>query len=141
MLQHAKQTQLGFPQLLGQVSKGTENSHRTLLLGFADPSKCCCCAGNKRQRILRELTMHASSTLSGGAMGIRLDYFELLRHKLTQPLRRDGVNGVQPVIGMLEELQLSKDDWDSLVVEFGLGPDKLVLRCCSNCSDRFGHCF
>ena len=41
--------------------------------------------------------MHASSTLSGGSAGIRLDYFELLRHRLSQPLILQGAGGVPEV--------------------------------------------
>eukprot|EP01052_Picozoa_sp_SAG31_P024202 SAG31_NODE_2043_length_6582_cov_2.798952_4_plen_128_part_00 len=72
--------------------------------------------------------MHASATLSGGATAIRLDYFELLRHRLTQPLREAGADGVRAIIGLLEDLNLSKDDWDTLVSEFGLGPERLVCH-------------
>ena len=60
---NARPVQPQFPTMLGQISKG-----------------------NKRARILRELAMHTSAKFSGGANGLRMDYFSLLRQRLTQPL-------------------------------------------------------
>ena len=61
--EHNARVQPQFPTMLGQISKG-----------------------NKRARILRELAMHTSAKFSGGANGLRMDYFSLLRQRLTQPL-------------------------------------------------------
>jgi hypothetical protein len=51
-----------FPLFLGQTSKG-----------------------NKRARLLREMAMHTRSSLAGGAMGLRMDYFEPVRALLLLP--------------------------------------------------------
>lgn len=85
-----------FPMLLGQISKG-----------------------NKRARILRELAMHTSGSFSGGAQGIRMDYFGPLRERLVNPLKERGAAAVPEVIQMLDDFHMSKDDWDTLCAEFG----------------------
>ena len=90
-----------FPLALGQMSKG-----------------------NKRARLLRELSMHTARSISGGAIGLRLDYFEPLRRHLTAPLQQSGSHAVPQVIQALDDLGMSKDDWDTLTGEFGLGNAK-----------------
>ena len=71
---NARPVQPQFPTMLGQISKG-----------------------NKRARILRELAMHTSAKFSGGANGLRMDYFSLLRQRLTQPLVQRQAAGVEEV--------------------------------------------
>lgn len=103
---NARPVQPQFPTMLGQISKG-----------------------NKRARILRELAMHTSAKFSGGANGLRMDYFSLLRQRLTQPLVQRQAAGVEEVIGLLDELNMSKDDYDTLTTEFGLtGYSKDTIR-------------
>ena len=48
-----------------------------------------------------------------------MDYFGPLRQHLVEPLRRRGAAAVPEVIEMLDEFHMSKDDWDTLVAEFG----------------------
>ena len=55
----------------------------------------------------------------GRLQGLRLDYFDSLRHRLTEPLQRRGVAAVSEIIQTLDDFHMSKDDWDTLVAEFG----------------------
>lgn len=48
-----------------------------------------------------------------------MDYFDMLRHRLVQPLRSAGVAAVPEVIQTLDDFHMSKDDWDTMVAEFG----------------------
>lgn len=49
-----------------------------------------------------------------------MDYFDMLRHRLVEPLRARGAAAVNEIIQTLDDFHMSKDDWDTLVVEFGL---------------------
>ena len=75
--------------------------------GEFDPPLC---------KIFRNIYFLLSLTLS-----CRLDYFEPLRQRLTAPLRNQGIGAIPDIIGQLDHFGMSKDDWDTLVGEFGMG--------------------
>ena len=88
---NARPVQPQFPTMLGQISKG-----------------------NKRTRILRELAMHTSAKFSGGANGLRMDYFSLLRQRLTQPLVQRQAAGVEEVRLKFPRVRLKSQSRDSI---------------------------
>ena len=47
---------------------------------------------------------------------------------LTQPLRDEGTGGVPEVMERMDEMGISKDDWDTLVAEFGLGKQAFPVK-------------
>jgi len=65
---------------------------------------------NKRRRLLGDLAMHLSSTVSGGQEAIRLNYAPVLRRRLLTPLIEKGVDGVQETIDMLDEYGMNRED-------------------------------
>ena len=44
-----------------------------------------------------------------------LDYLPILRERLTTPMIEDNTEGVSQVIGLMEEYDLTKDDYDSIL--------------------------
>ena len=48
-----------------------------------------------------------------------MDYFHMLRNRLVEPLRTRGAAAVPEIIQTLDDFHMSKDDWDTLVAEFG----------------------
>ena len=44
-----------------------------------------------------------------------LDYLPILRDRLTAPMIEDNTEGVSQVIGLMEEYDLTKDDYDSIL--------------------------
>ena len=44
-----------------------------------------------------------------------LDYLPILRDRLTTPMIEDNTEGVSQVIGLMEEYDLTKDDYDSIL--------------------------
>jgi replication factor C subunit 1 len=80
----------------------------------------------RHHRLLKELHMHMSSKISANYMETRLDYMEPLRWRLVQPLtRRDEEDGIEKVIDLMGEYDLTREDWDSIIEISTLGESKL----------------
>jgi len=73
-------------------------------------------------RILQELQSHMRLSTSSSKLAMNLDYIPHLRKVLTKPLmtqESDGISsGVSRVIQVMEDYDLTKEDWDS-VIELG----------------------
>jgi len=79
--------------------------------------------GTKRARLLRECASHMQAHASGDKSEIRQAYVPVLRSKLLQPLVERGSDGIPDVLAALDEYNLSKDDFDSIMeLELLSGP-------------------
>ena len=82
----------GFPQWLGRNSTAT-----------------------KRQRLLKEISGHIGAKVSASKEEVRASYISALRGPLLAPLAERGADGIDDVIGTLDEYGLTKDDFDSIM--------------------------
>lgn len=78
-----------FPQFLGKLSNA-----------------------NKRLRLLQELNSHMCLSLRGG---LDPDYLEVMQSKLSGPLIKDGVKGIDSVIDFMHDYSLLRDDFNSMM--------------------------
>lgn len=78
-----------FPQFLGKLSNA-----------------------KKRLRMQQELSSHMCLQVRGG---LNADYYDVLRERLTGPLIRDGVDGVDDVLRFMENYNLMREDLDSIL--------------------------
>lgn len=76
----------------------------------------------KFYRLLQGLQYHTRLSTSTDKMGLRLDYIPTLKRKLLNPILKDGADGISPVIQLMDEYYLTKEDWDT-IMEFVIGPD------------------
>ena len=85
--------------------------------------------GMKYQRLLQELQYHTRLRTSTDKAQLRLDYLPLLVKKLTDPLLKNGEDGIEEVMDIMDYYYLTKEDWESLV-DFGVGQSKgeLLLK-------------
>ncbi|RWS04227.1 hypothetical protein B4U79_11016, partial [Dinothrombium tinctorium] len=70
---------------------------------------------NRKDRLLQELNMHMSLTISGDKTGLNLDYLEPLRLAITQPLIDRGNSAIPEVLNILHGYNLRKDDIDTII--------------------------
>lgn len=73
-------------------------------------------------RLLQELQYHTRLSTSTNKMGFRLDYIPTLKRRLLNPILQDGAEGIPPVIQLMDDYYLTKEDWDS-IMDFVIGPD------------------
>jgi len=78
----------------------------------------------KRQRLLKEVAGHMAHKISASKHEVRASYMPAMRPRLLEPLTRHGADGAEAVLEQLDEYNLSKDDFDSMM-EFELlsGPN------------------
>jgi len=69
----------------------------------------------KSSRLLQEIQMHMRSATSGSKLQLLLDYLPLLKHTLSQPLIKHGTDGVDDVIEIMDEYDISREDIDSIM--------------------------
>lgn len=83
----------------------------------------------KYQRLLQELQYHTRLRTSTDKSQLRLDYLPLLVKKLINPLLRNGEEGIEEVMDIMDHYYLTKEDWES-IIDFGVGSDKgeLLLK-------------
>jgi replication factor C subunit 1 len=66
-------------------------------------------SANKQRRIAGELT---TKLLAAGAIcdrrGLRLHYLPVLRHALTAPLAKDGAEGIDTTIALMQHYLISR---------------------------------
>ena len=77
----------------------------------------------KRQRLLREISGHLGAKVSASKDEVRASYVSALRGPLLTPLAERGADGIDDVIGTLDDYGLTKDDFDS-IMELELLPKK-----------------
>lgn len=77
----------------------------------------------KYQRILQELQYHTRLKTSTDKKELRLEYIPTLLKRLTNPILTDGDLGLSPVIDLMDEYYLTKEDWDN-ILDFGVGDSK-----------------
>ncbi|XP_025091531.1 replication factor C subunit 1-like [Pomacea canaliculata] len=70
---------------------------------------------NKTDRTLQELCSHMSLKVSCDKRGLNMDYLPALRVRLTDPLVKHGSEGVPQVIGLMDEYDIIKDDYDNIL--------------------------
>jgi len=69
----------------------------------------------KRARLLRECASHMQLHASGDKAEVRQAYVPALRSKLLKPLLERGNDGIPDVLAALDEYNLSKDDFDTIM--------------------------
>jgi replication factor C subunit 1 len=69
----------------------------------------------KYQRLLQDLTLHMYPTTWSDKHVVRLDYLPVLRLCLTEPLLRDGVNGIDRVIDIMDAYSLTREQREILI--------------------------
>lgn len=74
----------------------------------------------KYSRLLQELHSHMRMKISGDAEELRMQYLPLLTEKILDPLIKDGVNGVDEVMTVMDEYFITKEDWD-VIMELNIG--------------------
>jgi len=84
-----------FPLMLGQMSK----------------TKRC-------DSLLQELLNHMILSVNTDKRQLGMEYLPILKHKLSSPLIKKEVEGVQEVIDLMNHYDLLRDDWDT-VMELG----------------------
>ncbi|XP_067938204.1 replication factor C subunit 1-like isoform X1 [Watersipora subatra] len=71
---------------------------------------------NKNARLNKDISQHMSLNVTANARHVLLDYLPILRDRLTRPLiKEEPSEGVKQVVGLLEEYDLLKDDYDSIL--------------------------
>ncbi|GCF00581.1 replication factor C subunit 1 [Zygosaccharomyces mellis] len=76
---------------------------------------------NKYYRLLQELQYHTRLSTSTNKIGLRLEYLPALKKRLLDPIFKEGSDGIDAVIKVMDDYYLTKEDWDT-VMEFLVGP-------------------
>lgn len=80
----------------------------------------------KFSRILQELQYHTRLSTSANKTTFRLDYIPTLKRRLLNPIVKEGSGGIAPVISVMDEYYLTKEDWDN-IMDFLIGPDAVDM--------------
>ena len=75
---------------------------------------------NKGYRMLRELRSHLLLKTSGDRLELRRDYIPILFERIPKLLSSQGADAIAPVIDMMDQYFLNREDYDSLL-ELGVG--------------------
>ncbi|KAL8584248.1 hypothetical protein ACOMHN_034933 [Nucella lapillus] len=70
---------------------------------------------SKTDRVLQELRCHMALRVSCDKRGLNMDYLPALRSRLTDPLGRQGSEGVGQVIQLMDDYDIVKDDFDNVL--------------------------
>ena len=93
----------------------------------------------KRQRLLREISGHLGAKVSASKDEVRASYVSALRGPLLTPLAERGAEGIDDVIGTLDDYGLTKDDFDSIMEAKDRPAIQAILRGCDKyCTEQFG---
>lgn len=76
---------------------------------------------NKYYRLLQELQYHTRLSTSTNKIGLRMEYLPTLKERLLDPISKDGSEGIDAVIKVMDDYYLTKEDWDT-IMEFLIGP-------------------
>ncbi|CAI2041847.1 hypothetical protein SEUBUCD646_0H02540 [Saccharomyces eubayanus] len=77
---------------------------------------------SKYYRLLQEIHYHTRLSTSTDKIGLRLDYLPTFRKRLLDPFLKQGPDAISPIIEVMDDYYLTKEDWDS-IMEFFVGPD------------------
>ncbi|KAJ3103197.1 hypothetical protein HDU97_010330 [Phlyctochytrium planicorne] len=69
----------------------------------------------KNWRLLKEIQMHMRLRVSADKNEMRQNYLPTLARKLTSPLAEKQTDGIDEVIGTMDDYYLSREDWDSVL--------------------------
>jgi len=69
----------------------------------------------KNIRLAQEVDMRMKTRMNADWKRILLDYAPCLRGLLSQPLLREGQNGIDEVISILDAYYLSREDWETIL--------------------------
>ncbi|ESP02654.1 hypothetical protein LOTGIDRAFT_138092 [Lottia gigantea] len=69
----------------------------------------------KTDRLLAELSMHMRLNISGDKRALAMDYLPVMRKALTEPLVQEGGEGVPKVIKLMDDYDITKDDFDNVL--------------------------
>ncbi|CCE63804.1 hypothetical protein TPHA_0F03230 [Tetrapisispora phaffii CBS 4417] len=81
---------------------------------------------NKYYRLLQELQYHTRLSTSSNKISLRLEYMSTFKHRLLDPILKDGSDGIPSVISLMDDYYLTKEDWD-YIMEFMVGPESTDL--------------
>ncbi|XP_064079076.1 replication factor C subunit 1-like [Macrobrachium nipponense] len=70
---------------------------------------------NKFDRLMQELQMHMRLRISGSKMDVNMDYCESLKNAVTQPLVKEGVDGIHSAMDVMNTYNLLREDLDSML--------------------------
>lgn len=70
---------------------------------------------NKFDRLMQELQMHMRLRISGSKMDVNMDYCEPLKNAVTQPLVKEGVDGIHSAVDVMNTYNLLREDLDSML--------------------------
>lgn len=80
----------------------------------------------KFMRLLQGVQYHTRTCTTSEKIELRLEYIPLMAHRLVDPLKGYGEDGIESVIDFMDSYYLNKEDWDS-IVELGVGKNKDTL--------------
>lgn len=72
----------------------------------------------KSRRLVQELVLHTSMSISQGFTAMRLEYVPYMRKHLLQPLISHGSDGAEHVVAILDHYGLNKDDFMETMKDF-----------------------
>jgi replication factor C subunit 1 len=75
---------------------------------------------NKKQRLLTDIARCMKMHISANKTEVNCEYLPVLRARLTAPLLERGADGVDEVVALMDEYQLSKEELDSITAELRL---------------------
>lgn len=78
-------------------------------------------AQGKATRLVKEIQGHMRLRTTGDRHEIRQEYLPVLWTELVKKLSREGKDGVDAIIALMDSYFLTKDDFDS-IMELGVGP-------------------
>lgn len=82
---------------------------------------------NRVDRILQELQKHMRIKISANKIGVGMDYLSVLKVMLTKPLIKRGADGIQDVLNIMNEYNLTRDDFDT-ILELSTWPGQKDLQ-------------
>ncbi len=66
-------------------------------------------------RILQELQKHMRIKISANKIGVGMDYLSVLKQMLSRPLIKKGADGIEEVLAVMYEYNLTRDDFDTIL--------------------------
>ncbi|KAF9421647.1 hypothetical protein BGZ94_008791 [Podila epigama] len=76
-------------------------------------------SANKYARLMKEVQIRMRLKISADKNEVRQSYLPALFPALTRPLLKDGADGIDEVIELMDKYYLSKEDWDT-ILELGV---------------------
>ncbi len=69
----------------------------------------------RTDRILQELQKHMRIKISANKIGVGMDYLSVLKEMLSKPLIKRGSDGIEDVLNIMNEYNLTRDDFDTIL--------------------------